>query len=378
MQPGDVIADRFEIERMAGAGGMGAVYRTVDRHTGHIVALKTLLTAHEEHAKRFHRESGLLYELSHPRIVRYIAHGRTPAGELYLVMEWLDGESLAERLKREPLGVQDAITVCMRAAEGVAYAHDRGVVHRDLKPANLYLVERDVSRLKLLDFGLARITAAGPALTRTGAMLGSPGYMAPEQARGDKEIDARTDVYALGCVLFRCIAGRTVFQGEDLLAVLAKLVLEDAPRLRSFHPGVPEDLDELGAQLLARNPNERPVDGTAVLERLRRIGSVPDLRAPSRTSSPSLMAPSLTDSERRVMCVVLARPSQMLGEEEVTLVAGQLDRRLSVLRAALTPLGGQLSGLADGTLLVTVTPGAPAEQAARAARCALLLRTELG
>ena len=378
MQPGDVIADRFEIERMAGAGGMGAVYRSLDRTSGNVVALKTLLTSDEENTKRFHRETGLLYELNHPRIVRYIAHGHTPGGELYLVMEWLDGESLGARLKRETLSVQDSITVCTRAAEGVAYAHGRGIVHRDIKPANLYLVGRDFNRLKLLDFGLGRIAAAGRELTRTGAMLGTPGYMAPEQARGDKEIDARSDVYALGCVLFRCITGRTVFQADDMLALLAKLVLEDAPRLRHLHPGVPADLDDLVARLLARHPDGRPVDGGAVLEELRRIGTVPELMAPSLTSSPSLLAPSLTDAERRVMCVVLARTSQSTSDEDATLVPGQLDRRVSALRSAVTPLGGELSLLGDGTLLVTVTPGPPAEQAARAARCALLLRAELG
>src|SRR5688572_27273033 len=117
MQPGDVVAGRFEVERSAGAGGMGTVYRAHDRHTGEAVALKTLRRPSEEHARRFAKEAEVLYRLRHPRIVRYIAHGRTPEGELFLAMEWLEGESLSQRLRRAPLSLRDAFELCLAAAE---------------------------------------------------------------------------------------------------------------------------------------------------------------------------------------------------------------------------------------------------------------------
>ncbi|MBW2523453.1 MAG: protein kinase [Deltaproteobacteria bacterium] len=377
MEAGEVVSDRFEIERIAGSGGMGTVYRAIDRHTGSAVALKTLQTSDEEHAKRFNLEAKVLYDLHHPRIVRYIAHGRTPAGQLYLVMEWLEGESLSQRLKRVPLALDDCITLGTRVAEAIAYAHQRGVVHRDLKPGNLLLVDREINRLKLLDFGLARLSAGGAALTRTGAMLGTPGYMAPEQARGEKTIDTRTDVFALGCVLFRCITGRTVFRGDDLLAVLAKLVLEDAPRLSEFRPDIPPDLDELMARMLARNPEERPTDGATVLAALESLGTMMDESDMRPAISPSIAPLSITTTERRVMCAVLAKVTGMLADDDATLIAGQLTHSIDAVRLAVRPIGGEVQKLLDGSLLVTVGSGSPSEQAARAARCALIMRGEL-
>src|SRR6185369_5218253 len=233
MKPGDLVAGRFEIERLAGWGGMGDVYRAVDRLRGLPVALKVLHG--EDHrespfaAERFAREAETLAELTHPAIVKYIAHGRTPAGELYLAMEWLDGEDLGARLSRSGLGVAEAVMLATRVAEALGAAHARGVVHRDVKPSNLFLCDGRVDRVKVVDFGIARRDRALGA-TRTGVLLGTPGYMAPEQARGGRELDARADVFALGCVLFECITGRPAFAGEHAMAILARILLEEAPR----------------------------------------------------------------------------------------------------------------------------------------------------
>ena len=137
-------------------------------------------------------------------------------------------------------------------------AHERGVVHRDVKPSNLFVVRDDLARIKLLDFGVARISEADQFSTRTGVMIGTPGYMAPEQARGDRGVGPRADVFALGCVLFELLTGEHAFVGDNVMAVLAKILLEDAPRVAELRPELPHELDELVARALSKTPGERP------------------------------------------------------------------------------------------------------------------------
>ena len=200
MRPGDVVAARFELTRLAATGGMGSVFRARDLLTGEDVALKTIRgCGDEQQAERFEREAALLAQLEHPAIVRYVAHGRCE-GQHYLVMEWLEGESLSARLWRGPLDHAESVLLGQRVAAALAALHARGIVHRDVKPSNLILCDGEVERVKLVDFGVARSRRAR-ALTTVGAMVGTPGYMAPEQARGERRIDARADIFALGCVL---------------------------------------------------------------------------------------------------------------------------------------------------------------------------------
>jgi serine/threonine protein kinase len=180
VKPGEVVAGRFTIERPAGYGAMGAVYRAMDRLTGAPVALKVL---HKEGSKRnvrFEREATLLAALRHPAVVRYVLHGATPAGAPFLAMEWVDGETLSDRLTDAPLSVEDSILVMSTIASALAEAHAHGVVHRDLKPGNVLLADGDVRRVKVIDFGIARRPES--ELTATGVAIGSPGYMAPEHA----------------------------------------------------------------------------------------------------------------------------------------------------------------------------------------------------
>src|ERR1700761_4999530 len=208
MRPLDLVSDRFQVVRLAGAGGMGVVYRARDRLTGNAVALKVLRPAggsegHDpDQVERFLREPRILSEVQHPAIVRYIAHGETERGEPYLAMEWLDGESLSARLGRGRLGVAESVDLVRRVAEALAVAHARGVVHRDLKPANLFLVGGEVARPKVLDFGVARRVVSSGVVTRSGALVGTPAYMAPEQARGERDVAPAADVFSLGCVLY--------------------------------------------------------------------------------------------------------------------------------------------------------------------------------
>src|SRR5688572_24391787 len=151
MHPGTVVASRFEIESLAAVGGMGKVYRARDRHTGGTVALKVLTMPGQEGTDRFVREADVLLQLKHPAIVRYVAHGATPGGELYLATEWLDGETLAKRLEQGQLGIAESLSLVRRIAEALAEVHARGVVHRDIKPSNLFLHGGLLGRVKILD-----------------------------------------------------------------------------------------------------------------------------------------------------------------------------------------------------------------------------------
>ena len=317
MQPGREVAGRFVIEALAGQGGMGAVYRARDRSTNRTVALK-IIAGDDGSGGRFEQEARLLAELEHPAIVRYIAHGKADDAQRFLAMEWLDGEDLGAALLRGVLSIDDAQAVARRVAEALVAAHTRGIVHRDIKPANLFLPNGDVTRLKVLDFGIARSHAARPfdstvlPITKTGGVIGTVGYMSPEQARGSSTVDARTDVFALGCVLFECVTGRPAFAGANAVAVLAKVLLEEAPRTRHFEPMVPPDLDELIARMLAKAPSDRPRDATAVLRALE----------VSRSSGSSSSSGGVGDREHRMVTILLVRGIETTLEDAIVLADG--------------------------------------------------------
>ncbi len=283
--PGTIFADRCEALRKASSGGMGPVYRARDRGDGVDVALKILRGEDAHDVERFTREATILAGLSHRGIVRYIAHGSTTGGEHYIAMEWLDGEDLSARLSRRGLSIQESLAVVRLAAEALAFAHARGLVHRDLKPSNLFLVRGDVARIKVVDFGIARLGRESQRLTRTGALLGTPGYMAPEQIQGPPAYDPRADVFALGCVLFECLTGRPAFEGMNAMSVLAKILLQEVPRARSLRPAIPARLDDLVARMMARDPQERPRDGAAVAHEIRASSRRPR-RLPRRRGAP--------------------------------------------------------------------------------------------
>ncbi len=372
MQSGEVVAERFVVERRAGSGGMATVYRALDRSSGAPVALKVL--GSDESADRFSREVTLLAELSHPNIVRYVAHGVTPEGERWLAMEWIDGESLVTRLARAGLTPRQVVRLGRRLAGALAVAHARGVVHRDVKPSNLYLPDGDLDRVKLLDFGVAHLSHGR---TRTGVMVGTPGYMAPEQARGDRELDASADVFSLGCVLFECVTGRAPFRGDNPIALLAKILFEDVPRVASLRPDVPAALDALIARAMHKEALERPRDGAQLGEELLSLGELPDfLPAPSVARGEAL-----TGHENRLVSLVLAaaREQQTVGDDSPTLnSAGPALRHapaalLSELRAELR--GCRVEKLADGSVVVALSgSGVATDQAAQAARAALAIR----
>jgi hypothetical protein len=275
---GQALAGRFVVEREVGRGGVGIVYRAHDEMSGQAVALKVIalpgVDAGEE--ARFRREGRVLAGLHHPGIVRVVAFGQLDEGQPYVAMEWLEGEDLAQRQKRAPLGLADCVLVAADVAEALAAAHAAGIVHRDVKPSNVFLVgsgpESSATaelQVKLVDFGVAAVKDG--RLTRTGAIVGTPAYMAPEQARGDGEVDARADLYALGATLFEMVTGRPPHVGPTAIAMLARLVTTPAPRLIDVFVDAPQRLDQIMARLLATTPSDRPASAAEVARELREI-----------------------------------------------------------------------------------------------------------
>jgi len=197
-----VLDRRFVLVAEHKRGGMGTVWRAHDLETNRSVAVKVLHLTSAEPFERFAREGKLLAGLSHPGIVSYVGHGTTAAGVPYLAMEWLEGETVAERLVREALTLRESLTLLRAAARGLAVAHARGIVHRDLKPSNLFLRDGRIEDVVLLDLGIARYVEGASQLTHSGSILGTPSYMAPEQAQGHLAVGPMVDVFSLGC-LFR-------------------------------------------------------------------------------------------------------------------------------------------------------------------------------
>ena len=362
LRVGEVVGERFEVERLAGSGGMGTVYRALDRVTGAPVALK-IVTSGARDGERFAQEARVLAELTHPAIVQYVAHGATPSGRPFLAMEWLEGADLGEALDKGGLGVAESVTVVRRVAEGLAVAHARGVIHRDIKPSNVFLVAGDAARTKLIDFGIVRLPISGlaapRALTRTGVALGTVGYMSPEQATADPGLDVRTDVFALGCVLFECLTGEPTFSGDQVVAVLAKVLREEPPRIRQLRPELPAKLDDLVGRMLAKDRSKRPADARAVLHELEDLGAL----AGGAPAGSVRISDGLSVGERRIVCVILAvSPDGSNGGGE-----------------RLDPRGGHDEGdwirLANGAWLMSVGgSGTTDDQVRAAAARALALR----
>jgi tetratricopeptide (TPR) repeat protein len=374
VEVGALVGDRFELRARAGSGGMATVYHAVDRLSGEPVALKVLDRQDELHGERFDREASVLAELSHPALVRYITHG-VEGDRRYLVMEWLVGCDLGARLARGPLPTRAALALARRTAEGLAAAHARGIIHRDIKPSNVFLVEERTERAKVVDFGLARPVGAG-SMTRTGTSVGTPRFMAPEQMRGRRDLDARVDVYGLGGLLFNCLAGRPAFTGSDEMAILAKVLLEDPPLLRELAPEVPRAVEELVYAMLAKDRDDRPADAAAVLARIDEILGAPALDAtPEPDAAPRI---AITAGEQRLLSVVLVDTShEPAGDAD----GGDITNptRPEGMPPQLAELMAQhvdrCARLPDGTLAIILSGnGTATDQSSQAARLALSIK----
>ncbi|MCF3118336.1 serine/threonine protein kinase [Streptomyces arenae] len=271
---GVVLAGRYRLERMIGHGGMGEVWLGHDSSLlRREVAVKVLpALAGADSVRRFQQEAATLASLQHPGITVVHDAGRHD-GYLYIVMELLQGQDAARLMTRHKSGlpVERALELSGQTVAALAAAHERGVIHRDLKPANLFVQSGD--RVKICDFGIARTADGGSAMTTTGHVVGTPAYMAPEQCRAET-LDARTDLYALGCVLFELLTGRPPFAADaSAYDVMHRHVQQAPPLLRDVRADVPERLEELVSAMLAKDPGARPSSRT-VAEELARIAGV--------------------------------------------------------------------------------------------------------
>ena len=261
----------FQLEEKLGVGGMGVVYKATYLKTGQKVALKMLapdLTADVKVAKRFEREMEILQKLKHPNIIRYYG-GSVSGNQRWYVMELISGGSLDRILKQKgKLEWEDVIDYGIQIAMALEHSHAAGVIHRDLKPANLLLASNNT--IKLTDFGIARDTDA-TALTQAGKTVGTMAYMAPEQITGKQPISRKTDLYALGCVLFEMLTGKTPFESPTQPEVMFKHLEAEPPSVRELAWQTPVWLEELIEELMAKDPNERPFDALAVQVKLQEV-----------------------------------------------------------------------------------------------------------
>jgi serine/threonine-protein kinase len=274
---GTVVGDRYRIVSRIGVGGMGAVYRAEHTMMRRDLAIKVLLPelgGKEEFARRFEREAESASRLDHPNIITVTDFGHTPEGSLFLVMEFLAGESLTRAIKGGPMPPARALHIIRQILRALDHAHAAGVVHRDLKPDNIMLIERDGQRdfVKILDFGIAKVTepmSGGQALTQAGVIFGTPEYLSPEQALGEA-VDARADIYAAGVMLYEMLAGRRPFESDDKVKIISMHLAHAPPRMRDTNPAVdlPIPLEQAVLQALEKSRDHRFATAAAFLQAL--------------------------------------------------------------------------------------------------------------
>jgi len=263
---GEVVGEKYRLVRLLGEGGMGSVYEARHDVIGRRFAVKFLhaeLAGHPEILARFRREAQAAGSLENENIAAVTDFGSSPDGAPYIVMEFLEGEDLAKTLARNgPLPISRSAHILIQVCRGLTAAHARGIVHRDLKPENLLLQQRGDGGdlVKILDFGIAKLKSTEhrpEAATRTGITLGTPYYMPPEQARGQKELDERADIYALGVILFELLSGQKPHNGENYNAILYSILMGSAPRIEQFRPDLPPELAAVVHRAMASEANQR-------------------------------------------------------------------------------------------------------------------------
>lgn len=337
---------QYRVIRLLGEGGMGAVYEARHESLDRRVAVKTLhaeVAANQTAVTRFFNEAKTLSRLEHPSIVQVSDFGTAPDGTAYLVMEYLRGDSLGKRLrafeaKGERLPLGPALQICWQVADVLAMAHSQGIVHRDIKPENLMLVADSVApsgeRVKVLDFGIAKLTGdneRGVAKTDTNALMGTPMYMSPEQCSGAGRVDDKTDVYALGCVLFQALAGRPPFQAEGAGELIGMHLFQPPPLLSELAPKLPAAVVELVHRMLIKDKSLRP-DMATTAHQLGRLLAQVTGNASALASQTQWRAESSTGAE-------LARSAQAT---TISMSAGQSTasqrKRRSILIAGAVAL----------------------------------------
>ncbi len=283
---GQTLAGRYRIVRKIGEGGMGIVYEAVHVIIEKRVALKVLredFSHREDVVERFRQEAKSASRIGHEHIVDISDFGVTPGGAHFFVMEFLQGNDLAEELERRgPLPTRRSIDLVMQCCKALGAAHSKGIVHRDMKPENIFLLSRDTGEdfVKIVDFGIAKMSeldehgasSPGRRLTKTGMIFGTPEYMSPEHAAG-KELDHRVDIYALGIILYELLTGRVPFLGDTFMGILTQHMFEPLPPLTAVHPGcsAPPELERLIARAVSKNAGDRPQSMDEFAHELARV-----------------------------------------------------------------------------------------------------------
>jgi serine/threonine-protein kinase len=297
-----VLAERYQLDRSLGNGGMGEVFEATDLTLHRNVAVKLLspsLVQDEPARARFLREARALAQVNSPHVVVVYDAGEDD-DRPYLVMELVEGTTLEQELKRAGrLEPARAVAIATDIASGLASAHEQGIVHRDVKPSNVFLTPSDAA--KIGDFGIARLERPDATLTLTGQTFGSPPYVAPEQATGGT-VDARADLYSLGCVLFQMLVGRRPFSGDDPVSLVYQHVHTTPPRVDSLHPEVPVALGDLVAGLMSKDPDDRPDSAEEVQRALESVPTEPVATATATATVPvtaTAVLPRRAQTERR-------------------------------------------------------------------------------
>ena len=325
---GDLIEGKYRLTGLLGTGGWGSVFEGENVRTLHRVAIKVLhaeMSGKLDSAVRFEREAQAAGKIGSDHIIEVFDLGQLPTGEHFMVMELLEGEDLASRIATGVLPPPLIAAIMIQVLEGLGAAHDAGILHRDLKPANLFLLraKNGVEFVKILDFGISKFGTTPATQTQTGAIMGSPVYMSPEQARGAKDIDHRSDLFSLGVVLFECATGALPFAGANFNELLFNIALTNAPDPRTIVPALDPGFAEMVTKALGREPSQRfqsaaefqttlqdwmDINGhTRAEPTLRRTARTPSGEVRSvRQSNPHLEdTVALTSSER----IPLAAPS---------------------------------------------------------------------
>jgi serine/threonine protein kinase len=313
------IAGRYQVIKKLGAGAFGTVYKAKDKILGRMLAIKTIRleglaaagASLDEMLDRFKREAEVSAQLKHPNIVTIYDIG-TDEGMSYLAMEFIDGPGLEKVIAGGKLPLDRAASIGAQVADALDFAHQHSVVHRDIKPANIMLESGD--RVKVTDFGIAKVTDSADHLTMTGSLLGTPSYMSPEQARGG-QIDGRSDLFAVGCVLYEMMAGKKAFRGESITALIFKIITEEPQPIQELDPEIPDAMVRIIAKALAKAPEARYQTGRELAEELlalTRAGSMPTVRQVETPTVPGGPLPSVTPTVQ-VAAPTMASPATVAG-----------------------------------------------------------------